>query len=48
MTVEEAIMQMNLLGHQFFVFFNDETANVCVVYARKDGTYGLINPIIYK
>ena len=48
MTVEEAIMQMNLLGHQFFVFFNDETGNVCVVYARKDGTYGLINPIIYK
>ena len=48
MSVEEAIMQMNLIGHQFFVFFNDETCNVSVVYTRKDGTYGLINPIIYK
>ena len=48
MSVEEAIMQMNLIGHQFFVFFNDETGNVSVVYTRKDGTYGLINPIIYK
>jgi putative sigma-54 modulation protein len=48
MSVEEAIMQMNLLGHQFFVFFNDETSGISVVYARKDGSYGLINPIIYK
>ena len=48
MSVEEAIMQMNLLGHQFFVFFNDETSGISVVYRRKDGSYGLINPIIYK
>ena len=48
MSVEEAIMQMNLLGHQFFVFFNDEIDNVSVVYTRKDGSYGLINPVIYK
>ena len=48
MSVEEAIMQMNLIGHQFFVFFNDEIGNISVVYTRKDGTYGLINPIIYK
>lgn len=48
MSVEEAIMQMNLLGHQFFVFFNLETDNVSVVYTRRDGSYGLINPIIYR
>lgn len=48
MSVEEAIMQMNLIGHQFFVFFNVETDNISVVYTRRDGTYGLINPIIYR
>lgn len=43
MTVEEAILQMNLLGHNFFVFRNDDENNeICVVYARKDGGYGLI------
>jgi len=41
---EEAIMQMNLLGHAFFVFFNDQTDEVNVVYKRKDGNYGLIEP----
>ena len=44
MSPEEAIMQMNLLGHQFFVFNDDQTNNTCVVYARKDGDYGLITP----
>lgn len=44
MTVEEAILQMNLLGHQFFVFKDAETEQTCVVYARKDGAYGLITP----
>ena len=44
MSPEEAIMQMNLLGHQFFVFNDDQTNNTCVVYARKDGDYGLIIP----
>ena len=48
MSVEEAIMQMNLLGHQFFVFLNDETNSISVIYTRKDGSYGLINPIIYR
>ena len=48
MSVEEAIMQMNLIGHQFFVFLNDKTDSVSVIYTRKDGSYGLINPIIYK
>ena len=44
MPVEEAIMQMNLIGHSFFVFRNAETEEVNVVYARKDGNYGLIEP----
>ena len=42
MSVEEAIMQMNLLGHEFFVFRDDTTEKVCVVYKRHDATYGLI------
>ncbi|WP_366923801.1 ribosome-associated translation inhibitor RaiA [Metallumcola ferriviriculae] len=44
MPVDEAIMQMNLLGHNFFVFSNAETEQVNVVYQRKDGNYGLIEP----
>ena len=44
MSVEEAIMQMNLLGHQFFVFEDMETGDTCVVYSRRDGDYGLIVP----
>lgn len=43
MSTEEAIMQMNLIGHEFFVFKNDKTGEVCVVYKRRDGAYGLIN-----
>ena len=42
MSVEEAIMQMNLLGHEFFVYKDDKSDDVCVVYKRKDGDYGLI------
>ena len=42
MSVEEAIMQMNLLGHEFFVFRDDQTEEICVVYKRHDGDYGLI------
>lgn len=45
MQVEEAILQMNLLGHDFFVFSNAETGEVNVVYRRRDGNYGLIEPI---
>ncbi len=41
---EEAIMQMNLIGHTFFVFNDASTGKTCVVYARKDGNYGLIEP----
>ncbi len=44
MTVEEAVLQMNLLGHDFFVFRNAESGDVEVVYRRKDGNYGLIEP----
>ena len=44
MSPEEAILQMNLLGHQFFVFVDDQSGATCVVYARKDGDYGLIVP----
>lgn len=44
MDEEEAIMQMNLLGHTFFVFLNAETDEVNVVYKRKDCNYGLIEP----
>jgi putative sigma-54 modulation protein len=44
MDEEEAIMQMNLLGHNFFVFFNAKDEEVNVVYRRKDGNYGLIEP----
>lgn len=42
--VEEAIMQMNLINHDFYVFMNSETEQVNVVYRRKDGHYGLIEP----
>jgi putative sigma-54 modulation protein len=42
MSEEEAILQMNLIGHEFFVFRNVETGNVDILYARKDGNYGII------
>ena len=44
MNYEEAILQMEMLGHNFFVFFNAETEQVNVVYKRKGNTYGLIEP----
>lgn len=43
----EAVEQMNLLGHEtFFVFYNAETSRINVLYRRRDGTYGLIEPEI--
>jgi putative sigma-54 modulation protein len=42
MPADEAAMQMELLGHSFFVFSNSETDEVNVIYKRKDGNYGLI------
>ena len=44
MDPEEACLQMELLGHSFYVFRDAETDQVCVVYKRKDGAYGLIEP----
>ncbi len=45
-SVEEAILQMNLLGHMFYMFRNAETDDICVVYKRNDGGYGVIEPDI--
>ena len=42
MSTEEAILQMNMLGHDFYVFKDESNEKVCVVYRRKDGNYGLI------
>ena len=42
MDVQEAIMQMNLLNHNFFVFRDSQTEEICVVYKRNDGDYGLL------
>ncbi|MEK3883880.1 ribosome-associated translation inhibitor RaiA [Paenibacillus sp. PL2-23] len=42
MDVEEAILQMNMVGHNFFVFANADSKEVNVVYKRSDGKYGLI------
>ena len=44
MNVDEAIMQMDLLGHDFFVFSDGDSGHISVVYRRKDGDYGLISP----
>lgn len=44
MDSQEAILQMDMLGHNFFVFMNDESGETNVVYRRKDGKYGLIEP----
>ena len=44
MTPEEAILQMNLLDHEFFVFIDSISETTCVVYRRHDGNYGLITP----
>ena len=44
MTPEEAILQMNLLGHSFYVFINIETDQTNVLYLRKDGNLGLLEP----
>ena len=42
MNEEEAILQMELLGHEFFVYKDSENNNVCILYKRKDGDYGII------
>ena len=44
MPLDEAVDQMELLGHDFFVFFSTEDSNVNVLYKRRDGNYGLLQP----
>jgi putative sigma-54 modulation protein len=44
MSAEEAALQLDLIGHDFFVFRSDESGEVNVIYRRKDGGYGLIEP----
>lgn len=44
MSADEAVLQMELLGHNFFVYQDADTNTVSVVYKRKDGNYGLIEP----
>jgi putative sigma-54 modulation protein len=44
MSAEEAVLQLELVGHDFFVFRNSESDEVNVVYRRRDGGYGLIEP----
>jgi len=46
MTPEEAALQMDLLGHDFFLFYDPESEQIEVVYRRREGGYGLIEPII--
>lgn len=43
-TVDEAILQMNMLGHEFYLFRNSENDQLNVVYKRNDGGYGLLEP----
>lgn len=45
-TVDEAILEMNLVGHKFYMFTNADTGEVNVVYLRDDGKYGLLQPQI--
>ncbi len=44
MHIEEAILQMNMLGHQFFMFRDAETEEIALVYKRRNGGYGLLEP----
>lgn len=46
MDAEEACLQMELLGHAFYMFLNSDTNEVNVVYKRNDGAFGLIEPIL--
>lgn len=44
LTIDEAILQMNMIGHKFFMFTNVDTGDINVVYARDNGAYGLLEP----
>jgi putative sigma-54 modulation protein len=45
MMEEEAVLQMELLGHETFMFFNGATNRMCLLYQRKDGNYGIIESV---
>ena len=44
MNPEEAVLQLELIGHDFFVFRSDDSGEINVIYRRKNGGYGLIEP----
>ena len=44
MSAEDAMMQMELLGHDFFLFYNSATKEYNLLYRRKDGNYSVIEP----
>ena len=44
MSAEDAILQLEMLGHDFFVYLDSDTDSVCIVYKRNDGGYGLLEP----
>ena len=48
MLLDEAIDQMELLGHDFFLFFNSDRQGLSLLYRRKNGDYGLIEPELDK
>lgn len=48
MSVEEAILEMNMLDHEFFTFLNEESNSFCVVYKRSGGGYGVLEPQLNK
>ena len=43
-TVDEAILEMNMVNHDFYMFINADTSEVNVVYKRADGNYGVLEP----
>ena len=45
-SVDEAILNMNRVGHKFYMFLNADNGKICVVYVRNDGGYGLLEPDI--
>lgn len=45
MTESEALLQMELLGHEFFMFYNGEIDNMCLLYKRREGDFGLIEAV---
>lgn len=46
MSIDEAILEMNMLGHEFFTFLNEDSEKISVVYKRHDGGYGVLEPSI--